>query len=225
MRHMAGKQNKTPGKKLLGELLVDAGLINEYQLALALGRQRQWGGKLGAELIRLGFIEERELAFVLQEQLGIKWISLYDRTIPGEVISTVPKEVAAKYQLIPIEVSGNTVTVATINPNDIAAMDAVSFAIGKKIRPVMALEYDIRLALAKYYETPAPEEKIEVIKTSSPRAERDLEGEAAGRVSRSRTIEKMKMRSPMAQEALIRLLIRKGLFSKEEFFKTFHELD
>lgn len=222
---MAGTQNRTPGKKLLGELLVDAGLINEYQLALALGQQRQWGGKIGAELIRLGFIEERELAFVLQEQLGIKWISLYERTIPNDVISTVPKEVAAKYQVVPIEVSGNTVTVATINPNDMAAMDAVSFAVGKKIRPVMALEYDIRLALAKYYETPSPKEKMKVIKAAPARGDRDVEGESAGRMSRSRTIEKMKMRSPMAQEALIRLLIRKGLFSKEEFLKEFHDLD
>lgn len=222
---MAGTQNRPPAKKLLGELLVDAGLINEYQLALALGQQRQWGGKIGAELIRLGFIEERELAFVLQEQLGIKWISLYDRTIPDDVINTVPKEVAAKYQVVPIEVSGNTVTVATINPNDMAAMDAVSFAVGKKIRPVMALEYDIRLALAKYYEMPSAKEKTKVIKAGSTKGDRDLEGESAGRMSRSRAIEKMKMRSPMAQEALIRLLIRKGLFSKEEFLKEFHDLD
>ena len=224
---MSGIEKKIPGKKLIGELLVDAGLINEYQLAVALGQQRQWGGKLGAELIRLGFIEERELAFVLQEQLGIKWISLYDRTIPDDVIKSFPGEIAKKYQVVPIEVSGNTVTLATRNPNDMHIMDSISFAVGKKVKPVMALEYDIQSAIAKYYEPAATEEKVMVIKTAAPGsgANARKHKQTVSEMSRDHVIEKMKMRSPMAQEVLIRLLIRKGLFSRDEFIKEFQSLD
>ncbi len=224
---MAGTNKRISAKKLLGELLVEAGMINEFQLAVALGQQRQWGGRLGAELIRLGFIEERELAFVLQEQLGIKWISLHDRKIPDDVISFFPAEIAKKYNVMPVEVSGNTITIATRNPNDMETMDAISFAVGKKVQPVMALEYDIRLAISRYYEPASPEEKKIVVETGSPKRspQRLQQKESETDVGRDQMIERLKMRSPMAQEALIRILIRKGYFTREEFFKEFQSLD
>ena len=66
--------SKSSGKKRkqarLGELLLDTGLIAPHQLSVALGQQAKWGGKLGSELIRLGFIGETELAYILEKQLG-----------------------------------------------------------------------------------------------------------------------------------------------------------
>jgi hypothetical protein len=225
--YMSGTNKRNSAKKLLGELLVEAGMINEFQLAVALGQQRQWGGRLGMELIRLGFIEEQELAFVLQEQLGIKWISLHDRKIPDDVTSFFPADLAKKYNVMPVEISGNSITIATRNPNDMETMDAISFAVGKKVRPVMALEYDIRLAISRYYEPVSPEEKKLVVETGPPkRSPQRLEQKKSDtNFSRDHLIEKLKMRSPMAQEALIRVLMRKGYFTKEEFFRELQSLD
>jgi type IV pilus assembly protein PilB len=215
---------KAPRKKKkharLGELLLDTGLIDTHQLSVALGQQAKWGGKLGSELIRLGFIGESELAYILQEQLGIKWVSLHDRRIPPEVIQSIPHEIAAKYFIIPIAVSDQSVTIATINPNDLDAMDAIAFAIGKNVSPVMALESDLAFALSRYYE-PSSKAKPRVVKATETKSEPDTEIDEERLPSRS--VKRLKMRSPRAQETLLRLLIKKGVISWDEFIEEFKE--
>lgn len=220
---MKSRSNKPAIKKPLGETLVEAGLIDSLQLAVALGQQQRWGGKLGSELVRLGFIEERELAFVLQEQLGIKWISLYDREIPHAVLSKVPAELAKNYLVMPVDISGNTLTLATTNPTDLATLDNISFAVGLKIRPVMALENDIKRAIARYYEAAFSKRKQLSSASQLPpaiipfiRTDGGL-GTVGSDKSSVSFAERLSMRSPKAQETLIRLLIKKGVFSKEEF--------
>ena len=149
--------SKSSGKKQkqarLGELLLDTGLIAPHQLSVALGQQAKWGGKLGSELIRLGFIGETELAYILEKQLGIKWVSLKDQEISTEVIQSVSHETARKYHIMPVECSHQTVTIAMVNPNDLDTLDAIAFAVGKTIKPVMALESDIEWALSHYYDS------------------------------------------------------------------------
>ncbi len=224
---MSETGKRLSAKKHLGQMLVEAGMINEFQLAVALGQQKRWGGKLGAELIRLGFIEERELAFILQHQLRIKWVSLHDRKIPDDVIKFFPADLARKYNVIPIEISGNTITIASRNPNDIETMDSITFAVGKRVQPVMALEHEIKLAIARYYEPVSPKEKKLVIEAgpSNKDHKRHEHKKNGTDVSRDHLMEKLKMRSPKAQEALIRVLMRKGYFSKEEFFQECQSLD
>ncbi|HEB01972.1 MAG TPA: hypothetical protein ENI12_01935, partial [Nitrospirae bacterium] len=60
-------------KKRLGELLIEEGVINDLQLATALGDQKQWGGKIGEILLRLKMMSEEDLAYALQARLKVKW--------------------------------------------------------------------------------------------------------------------------------------------------------
>lgn len=228
---MKNKPRKNTAKKPLGEALVEAGLIDSHQLAVALGQQQRWGGKLGSELVRLGFIEERELAFVLQEQLGIKWISLHNRDIPQQAIKKISPEVAKKFLVMPVDLSGNVLTLATINPTDLATLDNISFAAGIKIRPVMALESEIKRAISRHYEAPFREIKklhSEAELLISPIQLKKTDLSAAPLTSKKNIgsfAEKLSMRSPKAQEAMIKLLIKKGVFTKEEFMIALQGLD
>lgn len=216
--------SKSSGKKQkparLGELLLDTGLIAPHQLSVALGQQAKWGGKLGSELIRLGFIGESELAYILEKQLGIKWVSLQDEEISSEVIQSVSRDIARKYHIMPIACSHQTVTIAMVNPNDLDTVDAIAFAVGKTVTPVMALESDIEWALSCYYDAAktrkAPSDKKAQVHTKTAGAGED-------RKKNVLSFQRLKMRSPEAQETLIRLLIKKGVFSWDEFMDESEE--
>ena len=225
------KTKKNTTKKPLGETLVEAGLIDSHQLSVALGQQQRWGGKLGSELVRLGFIEEQELAFVLQEQLGIKWISLYDRDIPHAVLKKISPEIAKKYLVLPVDLSGNILTLATTNPTDLATLDNISFAAGIKIRPVMALESDIKRAISRYYDAPFRDSKKTSPEPEFPPSKFPAEETGSSAATNNSKInpasfaEKLNMRSPRAQETIIKLLIKKGIITKEEFMSALQSFD
>jgi hypothetical protein len=138
-------------KKKLGDVLVEAGLIDEVQLSVALGLQKQSGLKLGSQLLKLGFVQERELSAVLRKQLGIQ-LSLTERTIPSQAIQSVPMDLAFKYKVMPVAFDGKTILLAMTNPADLETVDALTFQLGKRIKPVHALEWEIDSALLRFYQ-------------------------------------------------------------------------
>jgi type IV pilus assembly protein PilB len=86
----------------LGEALVQAGLIDEYQLKSALGQQRRWGGRLGKALIDLGFIDEATLLSFLSEKLKFSAVDLSRSKIAPKTFAAVPKRIAEKYMVVPV---------------------------------------------------------------------------------------------------------------------------
>lgn len=144
-------------KKKLGEMLLDAGLIDEVQLAVALGHQKDSGTKLGVQLLQLGFISEKALSEFLKDQTDIS-ISLIDRRISKEAINSLPKVLAYKYRIMPVAFDGKTIVIATANPTDLDMLDDLAFQTGKKVHVVRALEWDIDNALIKYYQHFSEEE-------------------------------------------------------------------
>jgi hypothetical protein len=220
---MTDKKKKSRARKRLGEMLIEAGLVDEMQLAVALGQQKQWGGKLGSELVRLGFIAERELALILQEQMGIKWISLFDREIPPEAVKAVPYKYAIKYLVMPLDYDGKTITLATTNPTDLNTMDTLTFILGKRIEPVMALESDINRAIARHYRRGGENAEKETAKALE--AAPDFNGEPWGEEKPSRAVAREILSgNAFLQEALINLLLEKKLISRKELLEELKKL-
>jgi hypothetical protein len=137
-------------KRPLGELLIEAGMVDDIQVTVALGMQKQTGLKLGMQLLKLGFLSEAELTGVLRRQLGIKK-SLVDMDIDSEAVEAVPQHVAFHHKVMPVSCDGRTVIVATSEPSNLKMMDTISFQIGKIVKPMRALEWDIDNALIKHY--------------------------------------------------------------------------
>lgn len=250
---MADTDKKEKTAKRLGELLLESGHIDEIQLAVALGKQKEYGLKLGSQLLKLGFVAERDLAEILREQLGIQWISLFDRAVPRDVLETVPVAVALKYTVMPVEFDKKTITLATTNPNDLETLDSLAFQLGKKIKPLMALEFDIEKAIITHYKV-RQEDFPEIFKERhgqrtkvslkdisadiTPRGETTIRpDELQGFHEISLTTEgplpkKTALQSSSGpqnkvslQQALISLLIRKKLISKAELFDELMSLE
>jgi type IV pilus assembly protein PilB len=139
----------------LGELLVRNKLIDESQLAKALAEQKSQGGRLGASLIRLGFLKEEELSAFLSRQYGVPSINLAEFEIDPGVIRLVPPDVAQKYQIIPINRAGSTLIVAMSDPSNIFAIDDIKFMTGFNVEVVVAPDTSIKAAIDKYYDQSA----------------------------------------------------------------------
>ncbi|MCM2265251.1 MAG: type IV-A pilus assembly ATPase PilB [Desulfuromonadales bacterium] len=139
----------------LGELLVRNKLIDEKQLAKALEEQRASGGRLGASLVKLGYLKEEDLAAFLSRQYGVPSINLSEFEIDQNVIKLVSPEVAQKYQLVPVNRAGSTLIVAMADPSNIFAIDDIKFMTGYNVEVVVAAEASIKASIDKYYDQSA----------------------------------------------------------------------
>ncbi|MFO8058033.1 MAG: type IV-A pilus assembly ATPase PilB [bacterium] len=135
----------------LGELLVRENYITASDLQQALEEQKKHGGRLGANLTRLGLIQEEELADFLSKQFGVPSINLSEVEIDREVINLVSEELARKHSLIPITRAGPTLVVAMADPSNMFAVSDLEFYAGFKVDVVVAPENAINDAIDKYY--------------------------------------------------------------------------
>src|SRR6187455_672598 len=135
----------------IGELLLKEKRISPDQLQEALNYQKANGGKLGFNLVKLGFVKDEELTSLLSKQYGVPSINLAQFEIDPAVIKLIPAETAQKYQIIPLSRSGATLTIAMTDPTNVFAMDDIKFMTGYNVEPVVASETEVDDALSRYY--------------------------------------------------------------------------
>src|SRR6267142_1256653 len=135
----------------IGELLLKEKRITAEQLQEALNYQRQNGGKLGYNLIKLGYVKDEEITALLSKQYGVPSINLTKFEIDPAVIKLIPADTAQKYQIIPLSRSGATLTIAMTDPTNVFAMDDIKFMTGYNVEPVVASETAVIDAITKYY--------------------------------------------------------------------------
>jgi len=137
---------------LLGEFLVNNGLITKNQLNKAIATQKRMGCLLGKTLIDLGFLNEDELIKALRHQLGIQYVSMKSLQIPLEIIHTIPESIARTYKVLPLHKTNESLTLAMANPLDIIAIDIVGRYINLKVKPVICELTEIERAIDYYYQ-------------------------------------------------------------------------
>ena len=137
----------------LGEILVRENLISPQHLREALDYQREHGGRLGFNLVKLGLISDDMITAVLSRQYGIPSVNLDLFSIDSSVLSLIPQEVAQKHSVLPLSRVGATLTLAMVDPTNVFAMDDVKFMTGLNVEPVVVAEGSVQLAIAKYYGT------------------------------------------------------------------------
>src|SRR6476619_5483295 len=135
----------------IGELLLKEKRITPEQLQEALNYQRQNGGKLGYNLIKLGYVKDEEITALLSKQYGVRSISLTQFDIDPAVIKLIPAETALKYQIVPLSRAGATLTIAMTDPTNVFAMDDIKFMTGYNVEPVVASDSAVSDAIQKYY--------------------------------------------------------------------------
>jgi type IV pilus assembly protein PilB len=159
----------------LGELLTKASLISQDQLKEALRVQKETGGKLGETLIKLGFVSEEDITECLSQQFGVPSINLQHFEIDSGVIKLIPGDVARKYNILPVNKTGATITIAMADPTNVFAMDDIKFMTGYNVEPVVASELGIKAAIDGYYGTTSSLELKKVMEDLQTQESADLE--------------------------------------------------
>lgn len=141
-------------RKKLGELLIEGGLIDQYQLKSALAHQRQWGGRIGANVVKLGFVTEDDLVDFLSRTFNLPSVNLHAVKVPAALIAAVPKDVAKKYGIIPLQQSADKkfLTVAMSDPTNLIALDELAFLVNARVKPVITSDTGVEDAMRHYYD-------------------------------------------------------------------------
>jgi type IV pilus assembly protein PilB len=135
----------------LGQLLITSNIITEGQLRDALDLQRKEGGRIGTNLVKLGYITEEKLVGFLSRQYNVPAINLSDYKIEPSLLKLIPVDMARKYLIMPVARVGATLTVAMVDPSNVFAIDDVKFRTGYNVEVVVTNESSIVDAISSYY--------------------------------------------------------------------------
>lgn len=137
--------------KLLGEILVDAGIITSTQLKQALDIQIKEGGLIGEIVVRVGFATEEEIAQCVSFQYGFPFLPLENYEVSEEVIKLVPRNVVEQYCLVPLDKIGTTLTVAMANPLNVEASEDLEDITSLHVQIFVSTASDVRNTIKRCY--------------------------------------------------------------------------
>lgn len=136
----------------LGEILIARGLVTPEQVEDALFSQRQFGGRLGTNLIEMGAISDEDLARCLSEQLHVPYARPQALgAIPAEVIAKLPRKVAEKYRIVPLRYQNGELHLCMADPQNFSKLDELRFALNCPIHAHVVTEVTLNYALERYY--------------------------------------------------------------------------
>jgi len=169
-------------KKLLGEYLIEQGLVNKDQIQKALEEQRKAGSRLGQTLIDLGFLKEEELIVALARQLGLAHIDILSYRLKPDVVNLIPEKMARRYEVIALEKVSNELTIAMADPLNVFAIDEIQQITQCRIEPVICSRNSLFKVLDLAYKgeieqpkpqitipAPGPQEQYSKVQSDSSR--------------------------------------------------------
>lgn len=140
------------GKKKLGDLLKEAGLVTEVQIQDVLAQKKR-DQKLGDALVEQGFITEKQLLDVLEIQLKLDSVSLYQYPIDISLTNLIQKDFARSKLLLPIKKEDSHLIVAMNDPLDFYAIEELEFSTGYVVIPVIATRDDLLQTINRLYDS------------------------------------------------------------------------
>ena len=138
-------------RKKIGECLIQAGLITEEDLQIALAEHKRTGERVGAVLVRLNFATEKQITKALAYQLGFPYASLAEEPPEPSAIVLIPKEVALKRVCVAVRLEKNLLTVAMSDPLLFSLVQDLEFQTGYRIKQVVATRSDILQSIESGY--------------------------------------------------------------------------
>ena len=151
MQRTPGDRMVNQRKKQLGQILIDAGKINNEQLEEALAYKQDRGIYLGKAIIELGLVTEKEMVQTLGDQLKLPYLDLLNYEIQTEALEKIDETTALKQKIMPLFMIDNTLTVAIADPLNIDVIDDLMDKTGMEVNLILATESDIEQAIDLYY--------------------------------------------------------------------------
>jgi type IV pilus assembly protein PilB len=137
----------------LGQVLVEQGVITPEQLEGALNEQKVVAAqgrrvRLGQTLIERGHVTDRQIAAALAHALSLRMVDLNTIQIPVAVGRMLPKALAERHLVIPIELDGDHLIAAFADPTNVIALDDLKAHTGlTDVEVAVAVDGQIRDAI------------------------------------------------------------------------------
>ena len=139
--------NHVSKTKKLGEVLIDAGLLNPTNLEKALTEAKKRNIRLGNALISLGIISEDKMLDALSSQLSLRKIDLSKTIVDPAIGKLVPERLAKQFKMVPVTMVGDVLTVALSDPLNVFALDALKRDVNANIEIALSNQRDILKAI------------------------------------------------------------------------------
>ena len=139
------------GRKLLGQILKERGVLREGQVQEALAEQRKHGGLIGQHLVALKHATPADVAAALALQAGMESVDLATVEPTPEALALIDASTAHTYCVLPLRVQGGVLTVAIGDPLNGAVLEDLSFTTGMEIRGAVAAEALIKQKVKAHY--------------------------------------------------------------------------
>lgn len=140
-------------KKKIGEALIEAGLITNEQLENALALRKGKNKRLGKILLELGYATENQIAEALSKQQKLPLVDWTKYDISKDLLKLVPKNIAEKAIILPLEIKDKILLLAMADPLDWSTIDDIKFRTGMKIQAAVSAETELVAAIEKHYES------------------------------------------------------------------------
>jgi type IV pilus assembly protein PilB len=150
-------------RKRIGDLLVDAGVVSREQLEEALESRRRHGRRerLGEAVVRLGLAREADVAAAVARQLRLDSVDVRGMTPPADALERVPSYLAERHDVLPLEVNGDVLVLATSDPSDTSALDDIRLVAGvRAVQPVVATPSGLTAARRQVYAVDATQQLL-----------------------------------------------------------------
>ena len=160
MENTIKEEGRQVGRRKIGDVLVESGILTPDHIRRALDEQRKVGKRLGQVLIGLQMISEKQIAQSLASQLGLAYTDLGETRIDPALLLLIPEPLAKRHLAVPLETRNKKLVVAMDDPLDYESINDLRFHAGMAIDPVIATRRAILEAIEQNYRLDASVEKI-----------------------------------------------------------------
>jgi hypothetical protein len=229
-------------KRTLGDILVEERLIARSQLKQAMHAAERRGSPLVSVLLEQGLVAEDALVDALCRRLNLEVFDPVRHPVDLDAVREVPLEEANRYRLLPLQLDERhgrrVLRLAMADPLDAQAIEDIEFSTSSTVEPLIARPSQLMEAIRNHYrgvvtkiiprnrliEGAPAEDPLAAVSTPGLSAPVGFPREpfGAGLDSAALSTQPMARLHPGRRadgekyEALVTLLVRKGLISREE---------
>jgi len=139
--------------KQVAEFFVEQHVLQPSQVEDVLNEADLNGKTIAQAMVDSGFVDDHGFYQTIAEGLGTDFVDLAEREIAPEILGLIPGGLARLHGALPIEISGNTLRVALVDPLDLRAVEDLRFALGKEIHVIVSPTEQIEDQIKRYYGT------------------------------------------------------------------------
>lgn len=186
----------------LKQKIVEDGLITKEALSNAQAAARRENKPLSRMLEPLGIIKTAHMANFIGSKLSIPYVNLNDYKVDRKALNFFPRNISDRYNIMPLFISDNVLTVAISDPIDILSIDVLSRVAGCEIDFVIASSESIGKAIDRGYG--AGKEKTELIKEISGEFQRTKKDSETRTNQYTNEINEIRLRKASEEASIVR---------------------